>query len=113
MCAARLRDGVVWCGQCHTDLRPARPGTARPPSGRRARALPTDLPASTTLTPEQTEALAAEWAQRLAETERGAGLPGLVARTGSTGGRAAVALGTGVGLVAVLLLVMVAVGALL
>ncbi len=113
MCAARLRDGVVWCGQCHTDLRPARPGTARPPSGRRARALPTDLPSATTLTPEQTEALAAEWAQRLAETERGAGLPGLVARTGSTGGRAAVALGAGVGLVAVLLLVMVAVGALL
>jgi hypothetical protein len=113
VCAARLGDGDMWCAQCHTDLRPAPPVRRRGPSGRRARALPTDLPAATPLGPEESAALAAEWARRLAETERGAGVPGLVARTGSAGGRAAVALGVGLGLVAVLLLVMVAAGALL
>lgn len=90
-------------------------------SGRRAAGPPSGGtgtgpgPAGTAgrIPPAQAEALAQEWAARLAGAEAGAGLPSFVSRTSGRGGRAALAVGAGLGLGVVLLLLMAGVGVLL
>jgi hypothetical protein len=63
--------------------------------------------------PEEAEALAREWAERLARSEAGAGLPGLAATASGRGGRVVLAVGVGLGFGAFLLLLMTGFGALL
>ncbi len=105
-CAARLHPDDAWCGQCHVDLRPA-PACPPPEIPAGPAAAVRDDPAAASV------ALADRWAERLAQSERGSGLPRRPSLTSTRGGRAGFAAGVGLAVLAVLLLAMAVAGAFL